>query len=147
MMNRPSLSRSSLMRTRVALGLIFFAAWSGFAQGSQADYERAASLGKRFQGKVFRDRVEAHWLSNNTQFWYEVKTGTNSREFISVNANKGERSLAFDHGKLAGALHEAGIKDARPDNLSLQNLDWPSPQELLFTGYGKSWRLDLDRST
>ena len=28
------------------------------AQGSSADYERAADLGKRFTGKVFRDRVE-----------------------------------------------------------------------------------------
>ena len=56
------------------------------AQGSWADYERAANLRKLTENKVFRDRVEPHWLTNNTQFWYRVKTGAAMHEFILVTA-------------------------------------------------------------
>src|SRR6187455_2373217 len=54
------------------------------AQGSKADYERAAELSRKFSGKVLRDRVQANWLPGNTSLWYEVKTGRDAKEFISV---------------------------------------------------------------
>jgi dipeptidyl-peptidase 4 len=113
------------------------------AQGSRADYERAAGLSRRVQGKVFRDRIEAHWLSNNTQFWYEVRTGTNTREFIFVDAEKGERRPAFDHAKLARTLENAGVKDVSVENLALRNLEWRSANALEFGLGGKFWRADL----
>ena len=40
------------------------------AQGTQADFDRAAGLGARFAGKVSRDRVEPTWFENNTKLWY-----------------------------------------------------------------------------
>jgi len=113
------------------------------AQGSHADYERAANLSRQFSAKVFRDRVEAHWLTNNTQFWYEVRTGTNTREFVFVDAEKGERRPAFDHAKLAQALNAAGVKDVRAENLALRNLEWKGANEIEFTLNGKSWRAEL----
>src|ERR1051325_1377520 len=94
------------------------------AQGSRADYERSGSLSRTFQGKVFRDRVEAHWLSNGAQFWYESRTGTNSREFVFVDTEKGERRPAFDHAKLARALNKAGLKDMTAENLRLREIEW-----------------------
>ena len=114
------------------------------AQGSRADYERAANLSRQFQGKVFRVRVEARWLSNTVQFWYELETGTNTREFIWVDAEKGDRRPAFDHAKLARALGTAGVKNALPDNLPLRDLEWKSGNALEFNADGKSWHADLD---
>ena len=114
-----------------------------FSQGSKADYDRSTNLSRQFSGKVFRDRVEAHWLTNNTQFWYEVRTGTNTREFVFVDAEKGERRLAFDHAQLAKALNAAGVKGLRAENLALRNLEWKSSNEIEFTLDGKSWRTDL----
>ena len=113
------------------------------AQGSRADYERAANLSRQFSGKVFRDRVEAHWFTNSTQFWYEVRTGTDAHEFVFVDADKGERKTAFDHAKLAEALDKAGVKDAKAENLPLRNVEWKSGNEFDFTADGKSWRVDL----
>src|SRR5688572_28610927 len=113
------------------------------AQGSRADYERAAGLSRRFQGKVFRDRVEAHWLSNNTQFWYEVRTGTNTHEFVFVDAEKGERRPAFNHARLAQALEGAGAGDVRAENLALRNVAWRSANEMEFGLGGKYWRVNL----
>ena len=127
----------------IFISLLLLCANRSFAQGSRADYERAASLSRRFQGKVFRDRVEAHWLSNNTQFWYEVRTGTNTREFIFVDAEKGARRPAFDHAKLARALESAGVKDLRAENLALRNVEWKSANEIEFGLGGKDWRADL----
>ena len=142
-MNRPGHSSSCLVRLRVALALSLCAAVGGFAQGSRADYERAASLSRRSAGKVFRDKVEAHWLTNTTRFWYEVKTGPDTRKFILVEAEKGTRQPAFDHTKFAAALAKAGVKEARADNLPLKNLAWKSAEEIEFSAGGKSWRADL----
>src|SRR5678809_1509422 len=67
-----------------------------FAQGSKGDYERAANLSRQFAGKVFRDRVQANWLPGNTSFWYEVKTGRDTSEFVLIKAETGERKR-LDH--------------------------------------------------
>src|SRR5688572_19778018 len=75
--------RRSLQATRsVIVCSLALLPLTTFSQGSKTDYERAANLSRQFSGKVFRDRVEAHWLTNNKQFWYEVRTGTNTREFV-----------------------------------------------------------------
>ncbi len=75
----------------LAVGLVLLTTSPAQAQGSKADYERAANLSQRFSGKVFRDRVQAHWMPGNTNFWYEVKTGTNTSEIFLINAETGER--------------------------------------------------------
>ena len=56
-MNWPGHFNRSFAPTRAATVLIIFVAVSGFAQGSRADYERAASLSRRFAGQVFRDKI------------------------------------------------------------------------------------------
>lgn len=131
----------------VATGLALWTMLAGgvalHGQGSRSDFERSAALSQRFAGKVFRDRVEAHWLSNQARFWYEVKTGTNSREFVLVDAERGERRAAFDHTRLAEALKQSGVKNLRANNLPLKGLDWPSPNELEFSLNGQGWRADL----
>jgi dipeptidyl aminopeptidase/acylaminoacyl peptidase len=128
----------------LALVAVLLCGVRSHAQGSRADYDRAASLSRRTTGKVFRDRIEAHWLTNNTQFWYEVKTGTDTREFVFVDAEKGERKPAFDHTKLAEALNKAGTKDLRAENLPLRSFEWKAGKEVEFTVDGKSWRADLE---
>ena len=135
------LNRLSLVACFALVALL--SAIAAFAQGSRADYERADGLSQRFQGKVFRDRVEARWLSNNPQFWYEVRTGTNAREFVFVDAEKGERRAAFDHARLARALQSAGAGEVRAENLALRNVDWRPGNEMEFGLGGKSWRVNL----
>ena len=114
------------------------------AQGSRADYERAAGLRTATANKVFRDRVDAHWLADGGKFWYELKTGPASREYVLVDAEKGERRPAFDHARLAKALNLSGVGAARPDALVLRDLEWPGADTLSFTAAGKRWRVALD---
>src|SRR5689334_1419172 len=78
-----------------------------FAQGTKADFERAASLARRADGKVFRSVVKPEWLSGGDAFWYRVETGAGTWEFVFVDCVKGTRAPAFDHAKLGAALAQA----------------------------------------
>jgi dipeptidyl-peptidase-4 len=94
-MNRARSTSVAVSRRDAASLLVTFvlltAATALHAQGSKADYERAANLSRQFSGKVFRDRVQANWEAGNTSFWYEVKTARDASEFVWVNAVTGER--------------------------------------------------------
>src|SRR4051794_13083209 len=77
------------------------------AQGTKADYERSANLERQWRGKVFGDKVEAHWLPGGDGFWYRNVLPGGKRAFVHVDAVRGTRSPAFDHAKLAAALGTA----------------------------------------
>lgn len=64
---------------------------AGLAQGTRADYERAANLRGRMQGKVFRDRVTPHWLDGD-RFWYRIDLPARKSESWLVNARTGEKA-------------------------------------------------------
>ncbi len=68
--------------------------------GSKEDYERAMSLSKRTADKVFRDRVNVHWLADNQRFWYRVQTGPKALEFVLVEAETGKKTTAPDKASL-----------------------------------------------
>ncbi len=75
-----------------------FACWSAdvaLGQGSRSDYERALSFDKHTRDKVFRERVNPHWLSGNTSFWYRIQTGPGKQEYVFVDAVKGVRTSGF----------------------------------------------------
>ena len=120
------------------------AAAQSLAQGTRADYERANSLRKQFENKVYRDRVRPQWLPGNTRFWYKITTGADAHEFVLVDAERGARAPAFDHARLARALRDAGIEKARADALpiAIARLD-PAESRLQFRCEDKSWRCDL----
>ena len=132
--------------TVVLLGLaIALAAGSAPAQGTKADYERAGNLRQLTVGKVFRDRVRPQWLPGNTLFWYRIRTGADTHEFVLVDAEKGTRRPAFDHKRLTDALAKAGVKDIRADRLSLEDLALaPAEKSMDFQCGGKRWRCSLE---
>ena len=66
------------------------------AQGTQADFDRAAKLGSRFAGKVTRDRVEPTWFENNTKFWYRNDLAGGKKEFVIVDVVKGTREVVLE---------------------------------------------------
>lgn len=127
----------------LAVTLAFVGGSSARAQGSRTDYERASSLRAASANQVFRDRVEPHWLPGGTTFWYEVKTGLGTRDYVFVDAEKAERRPAFDHTRLAQALSAAGLT-AHPDRLALTALEWPTASRLRFASAGQQWLVTLE---
>ena len=113
-----------------------------FAQGTKADYERAFGLRERFKNQVRRDRVEPHWVAP-TRFWYANDLGDHRREYVLVDAEAGDRSLAFDHGALAEALSAATDTPHDAERLDLERLQ-PSDQGLLLKTTSGWWRWHAD---
>ena len=70
----------------IALLLTPPAAW---AQGTAADYERAAKLRDRFAGKLLRDPANVTWSPDGNQLRYEVDAGKGKKEFVVANAADG----------------------------------------------------------
>src|ERR1035441_1691233 len=56
---------------------------------------------------VYKARINPHWFQNDTRFWYRNDLKGGAKEFILVDAERGNRQPAFDHQKLAAALSKA----------------------------------------
>ncbi len=104
------------MRFLLALASVIFIAVSAFAQGTKADYERADSLAKRTEGKVFRARVEPHWLPGGDSFWYRIEIAKGQFETVFVDCVKGERRAGYEPGADAGK--PAALGEPHPSRAS-----------------------------
>ncbi len=134
----------------VFLSCFFFAAMSSFvsveviAQGTRADYERAAQLSGLTRGKVFKTTVRPHWFSNDRQFWYRNDLGHGICEFILVDAVAGLRRAAFDHARLATALSKVLSKDVAADRLPVDSIGFDDQLTTLRFSAGKQrWECPL----
>ena len=83
---------------------------------AQDRYEAALALPKRTENKVFRDRVQPHWLADGKSFWYRVRTGPNDHEFVWVDTARGERTTA-------ATLQELGLPAGEAVKTSAMTLE------------------------
>ncbi len=128
----------------MVLAAFFFPLPAALAQGTRADFERAANLRKLTENKVLNRRLEPRWLTNDSRFWYRSELPNGSHQFILVDPAKPERKPAFDHARLAEALKAAGINDATPDRLAIDDLSVdPASGRLTIRIGGKAWSCDL----
>ena len=81
------------------VSILSFSSSNAWAQGTSQDYERSGSYDARTQNRVFRDVVEANWFGDDddARFWYRIRTGKQSHEFVLVDANTSMRRPALDH--------------------------------------------------
>ena len=115
-----------------------------FGQGTVADYERYRSLNERTRNKVKSVRVEPHWFSEGDRFWYRRDLPDRRREFRVVDAIRGERKVAFDHGRVAEALSELMGKPVNEERLPIDAIEFVDSEDKVFLrGRGGRWQLDL----
>ena len=62
--------------------------------------------------------IHPRWIEGHDSFWYKRET-EGGYEFVLVDAAKGSRSLAFNHGKLANRLARATDKEVDASLFSL----------------------------
>ncbi|MBT7910319.1 MAG: prolyl oligopeptidase family serine peptidase [Verrucomicrobia bacterium] len=102
------------------------------------------SLPESLLGAVYKSRVNAQWSADNTHFWYRNDLSGRSREFVLVNLGKGTRKEAFDHGRVAKALEEAGAGGVEADQLPLDQLGFDLAKGLAFFRVkGSHFQLEL----
>ena len=115
-----------------------------FAQGSKADYERAMGLRGKVRNKVFKKDVNPKWSADGDRFWYRNDLSNDRREFVLVNASKGERQLAFDHVKVAETLTNTLGQSVDAEKLPINELAFTdNPNQLRLIGKNNIWVLDL----
>lgn len=99
---------------------------------------------RRGSGQVYRDRVTPNWVANSTRFWYRNDLAEGRREFIVVDAVKGERRPAFDHAAVANAFGA----DDDPSRLPIESLRWDADGEsLILIGKNKRWAWNAKAGT
>ena len=80
------------------------------AQGTIADYRRAAAVNDQLTGLTVNVAQQPTWLGS-TRFWYR-KSVKGGNQFLLVDASTGQKRAPFDHALLAAALTSV----ARPDS-------------------------------
>ncbi len=110
------------------------------AQGTQADYDRAAQLSALTRDKVFKSAVRPRWLTGHQRFWYRNDLGQGAREFVLVDAVAGQRRIAFDHSRLATSLGKALKSEVAAARLPFDEIAFDDPPtNLRFSAGGKRW--------
>src|SRR5215471_12236417 len=72
------------------------------AQGTLADYQRAATLRAKYQAAALNIPETPNWV-DGSHFWYR-KSVAGGHAFVMVDASTAANTAAFDHGKLAISL-------------------------------------------
>jgi dipeptidyl aminopeptidase/acylaminoacyl peptidase len=92
-----------LLRTIILLSSLLLWPALLYAQGTQADYDRATNLRNQLQGLTVNLPERANWIGNSSRFWYR-KSVKGGYEFVLVDATTLAKQPAFDHERLARAL-------------------------------------------
>ncbi len=126
------------------VALLSFATSGVFAQGTRSDYERADNLGSLTSNKVFKTKIEPHWLPDNTRFWYRNDLPDGARQFVLVGAAKGKRRLAFNHKRMAAALSQATKSECKATQLPIDDISPAEKERAVFVkARGGVWKCNL----
>jgi dipeptidyl aminopeptidase/acylaminoacyl peptidase len=86
------------------------------AQGTIADYQRAASLRDRYRGLARGVTDQVRWIYDTHKLVYR-RTVAGGFEFVMADGDRLTRTPAFDHAKLAGGLSTALKRKVDPLDL------------------------------
>ena len=126
------------------LGCFLMGLWTASAQGSKVDYERALSLAQRTENAIFHHQVQPHWILSGRQFWYKISTGTNSEEYVWVDAEREVREPALDSTRFADALSKALTHAVDPARTGIESVDFSTNRSsMTFRSDGRRWTCDL----
>lgn len=130
-------------KTILTLMSLFFLN-SGYAQGTLEDYNRAYSLGKKYNyGRVENAYINPHWIDGSDFLWYVIE-GNGKRNYELLNAKTLKTSPLFNQAKFAAALCAATSREIDPDNLRIDHLRIPSDCKTMdFVFDSKQWRYDI----
>ena len=129
------------MKTGVSLLVLLLACGTTSLDAQQRQPQR----GQRERDRVYKARIVPHWFENNTRFWYRNNLPAGAQEFILVDAERGTRTAAFDHAKLAAALSKAvGTTNYSGERLPFTLIQFSSDaNSVLFKIDSTTWKCEL----
>jgi dipeptidyl aminopeptidase/acylaminoacyl peptidase len=87
---------------------------SAWAQGTRADYDRAATLSETFRGKVSGLEIKPRWSEDGSRLVYTVDRRDGTRETFLVDAEKGTRERTAETRGFAAVPAEPQQKAVSP---------------------------------
>ncbi|HQR06500.1 MAG TPA: prolyl oligopeptidase family serine peptidase [Gemmatales bacterium] len=130
---------------RLSLTLIFLTSFGSLvsAQGTRADYERAAGLAQRYQGKVLNARPKIVWQGDGKYVVYRQQRENDKHAFLRIDLQTGQRSPTFDHQSLAADLAIHFKKSFDVDKLPFTEIEVNNDGSVIyFTLEGRHWEYD-----
>ena len=118
-----------------------------FAQGTQADYERALGLRKRYEALVGNAAEPPRWIGRTHRLYYRraVKGG---HDFILVDADTKAKGPAFDHAKIAASLSALLSKPSTALELPFNAFEFvDSEKAIQFITENAAWRCTIADSS
>jgi len=113
------------MRLIILFALLVAVASEAVAQGTKADYERAASVRQRFAGKVLNATLRPTWFEDDSKFWYFAQRPDGKKEWVVVDVATGTKSIV----KQGDLPREAKPDSKRPPRSSTNDRPpFPSPR-------------------
>ena len=92
------------------------------AQGTNEDFERAASFDQRFRNLIQQETIEPQRINNQGNFWFKSSDEKGIKTFHLVNPSKKEKSPLFDHDLLRKSLLELKAPADAVTKLDLEQL-------------------------
>ena len=124
--------------------VLFFAPLLLFAQGTRADYERAAALSGKASALVKNLPERATWIDATNRFWYR-RAVSGGHDFVSVDATTLQKSPAFDHARLATSLSTASRKKIEALKLPFTTFQFTNNSSSIeFTVEDVRWKVTLN---
>src|SRR5215471_1476247 len=118
-------------------------ATSTLAQGSQADYQRALDIRRKYQSLAVDVAERATWINSTSRFWYR-KSVTGGGQFVVVDAETLTKRPAFDHEKLAASLSAAAGEKYTGASLPFTSIIFADNEGAIqFSAARWTWKCDL----
>lgn len=136
------MTKFSMFRTALLCAVLIIPA-AAYAQGTEADYQRALALRNKFQSLAVNLVDRANWIDKTSRFWYR-KSVKGGNEFVLVDAETLAKKPAFDHEKLAASLAKESTTKLTALTLPFNTITFvDSESGIQFVAYGSAWKCDL----
>ena len=113
---------------------------AAFAQGTQADYDRALGLRKQYEALVGNAAEAPRWIDTTHRLYYR-RTVKGGHDFILADADTKTKQPAFDHAKIAASLSSAAGKSYTALTLPFNTFDFLDGERTIqFVADNATWR-------
>jgi dipeptidyl aminopeptidase/acylaminoacyl peptidase len=117
-----------------------------FAQGTQADYDRALALRKKYEALVGNAADAPRWIPRSHKAFYR-RSITGGHDFVLVDADARTKGPAFDHPRIAASLSGEAGKTYGALDLPFNSFDFvDGDRSIQFVAADATWRCEVATS-
>jgi dipeptidyl aminopeptidase/acylaminoacyl peptidase len=129
----------------ICLSAFLLQSKDSLAQGKLVDYQRAEKIKVEAQ-KVYDAPNSFNWTDDGTFFWYSKQT-PKGKEYWKFEVKSGDKTMMFDHEKLAAEISKTTGKTSRPYELDLniRNFD-PDKNHLALILANAEWQYNIQEN-